>query len=354
MHVNSSAEPDTRKRWKDTTLFLVTVGLLVVCGLMVMPFLPAITGAIVLATVTAGPYDRLKARVRNASLAASLALVAVVLSIVLPSTLVLAGVGQQALGMVNAARDGSAQRTIVSMLDRHPKIGTILETGAAKVDLGEVTRSAGGVLASWLGGLLSNSLGAFVQVVIMLFLLFFLYRDRQQALDGFRRLLPLDDREIDHLFRRIGDTINAAVLGRIMVASVQAVLAGLAYWVLGVPGALFWALATLAMSCIPGLGAFLVWLPIAIYLGLTDHWAKAFLMTAWGGLVVSTIDNVLFPVLVGSRMRQHTVPIFISVLGGILLFGVPGLALGPVILTVVQSLLQIWRERTVAPANEVG
>ena len=92
----------------------------------------------------------------------------------------------------------------------------------------------------------------------------------------------------------------------------------------GSPVAFLWAMLTFALGCIPGLGAFLVWLPIAIYLGIAEHWLKAVIMVAWGGLVVSTIDNVLYPTLVGSRLQLHTVPIFLSVLGGIIFFGVPG------------------------------
>ena len=86
--------------------------------------------------------------------------------------------------------------------------------------------------------------------------------------------------------------------------------------------------------------------PVAIYLGLTGHWGKAALLAIWGGLIVSTIDNILYPVLVGSHLRAHTATILLSVLGGIALFGPIGIVLGPVLFTITTTLLDIWHRRT--------
>ena len=100
---------------------------------------------------------------------------------------------------------------------------------------------------------------------------------------------------------------------------------------------------------IPAFGAFLVWGPIAIYLGISGHWGKALLLTVWGGVIVSTIDNFLYPILVGTRLRSHTAIILISILGGIALFGITGVILGPVIFTIAATLLDFWRARTSPP-----
>jgi predicted PurR-regulated permease PerM len=97
---------------------------------------------------------------------------------------------------------------------------------------------------------------------------------------------------------------------------------------------------------IPAFGSFLVWGPVAIYLGLNGHLGKAALLAIWGGLIVSTIDNILYPILIGSHLRAHTVTILLSILGGIALFGPIGIVLGPVLFTVATTLLDIWRTRT--------
>jgi predicted PurR-regulated permease PerM len=272
--------------------------------------------------------------------------IAVLIVIILPLSVGVVAISRHVTDVVSVARNGSAQRSAAGLLDRHPKVAELVNEVANRIDLDQSTQTATRVVTGWFGGLLSNSVKAVAQIGIMLFVLFFLVRDRQQALVGFRLFLPLEDGEVDYLLSRITDTIYATVLGRLAVASVQATLSGLAYWALGVPSPFLWAMVTFALSSIPGLGAFLVWLPIAIYLGIAEHWVKAGIMAVWGGVVVSTIDNVLYPTLVGSRLQLHTVPIFLSVLGGILFFGVPGLVLGPVLLTVALTLMHIWKQRT--------
>jgi predicted PurR-regulated permease PerM len=180
----------------------------------------------------------------------------------------------------------------------------------------------------------------------MLFLLFFLLRDRALALASLRWLLPLHEHETTELLDRVGNTILATALGRLTIAAVQGILAGLAFWVLGVPGVILWAFTLTACAMIPAFGSFLVWGPVAIYLGLTGHWGKAALLGLWGAVIVSTIDNILYPILVGSHLRAHTTTILLSILGGIAVFGPIGIVLGPVLFTLAATLLDIWHART--------
>jgi predicted PurR-regulated permease PerM len=97
---------------------------------------------------------------------------------------------------------------------------------------------------------------------------------------------------------------------------------------------------------VPILGAFVVWIPAAVFLALEGQWGKALLLTGWGGMVIALIDNLLYPVLVGQRLRVHTLPVFIAMLGGIALFGASGLILGPLVLALTQALVDVWRRRT--------
>ena len=99
-------------------------------------------------------------------------------------------------------------------------------------------------------------------------------------------------------------------------------------------------------AVVPVLGTFVVWVPAALFLALEGHWGKALILTAWGGIIVASIDNLLYPTLVGQRMRLHTLPVFIAILGGLALFGAVGLVLGPVTLAVTVALIDIWRRRT--------
>lgn len=332
--------------WKQIALFLLTFGALILAALVLWPFFEAIIGAIVLAVITQRPYDWLASKIRNGSLAATIALVLVILAIIVPCFFLAQDVGKQAFNAVSALSSDATQHKFSIFLGMHPALAQRVEAITSAIDPGHAAQTIASSVGHQLARLLSNSFRLISQIVIMLFLLFFLFRDRALAISFLRSILPLGEEEGHELLTRIGDTIYATALGRFAIAGVQGVLAGLAYWVLGVPGVALWAATTAVMAMIPALGAFLVWAPIAAYLGIDGHWIRALLLVIWGGGVVSLIDNVLYPILVGTRLRSHTATILVSILGGIALFGISGVILGPVVFTVAVSLLDFWRART--------
>jgi predicted PurR-regulated permease PerM len=332
--------------WKEITLFLLTLGVLILCALLLRPFFSAIVGAIILAVVTRHPYDWLASKIKNRSACATLALILVTLAVIVPTFFLAQEIGKQAFTAINAFRNGAHQAKIAGFIANRPELAARIEDFTSSIDVNNAARSAAAYVGGNLAGFLGNSVRIITQLVVMLFLLFFLLRDRELALTSLRSLLPLHDDETIELLTRVDDTILATALGRLTIAAIQGILAGLAFWVLGVPGVILWAFTLTACAMIPAFGAFLVWGPVAIYLGLTGHWGKAALLAIWGGLIVSTIDNILYPILVGSHMRAHTATILLSVLGGIALFGPIGIVLGPVLFTIASTLLDIWHART--------
>jgi predicted PurR-regulated permease PerM len=148
------------------------------------------------------------------------------------------------------------------------------------------------------------------------------------------------------MFGQLAKTIRATVNGSLFVGLIQAILAGIMYALLGVPAAVIWAAVTFLAALIPMFGTMLVWAPVALYLALTGSLVKALILIAWSALVVGTIDNLLYPFLVGDQMQVHTVPTFFSILGGISVFGGAGLILGPLTLAITLGLLDVWWRRT--------
>ena len=108
------------------------------------------------------------------------------------------------------------------------------------------------------------------------------------------------------------------------------------------------------LAILPLFGAALIWVPAALYLAIDGQWDKALLLTAWGTVVVGLIDNLLYPLLVKNKLRIHTVPVFIAVLGGLFAFGATGVVLGPLILAVALALVDIWRRRMALGEIEEG
>ena len=162
-------------------------------------------------------------------------------------------------------------------------------------------------------------------------------------LQSLRALSPLTEAQMDILFARVGDTIYATVYGTLAVSAVQGLLGGLMFWWLGLSAPLLWGVVMALLAVVPVLGAFVVWVPAAVFLALEGNWGEALILTAWGMFVVGTIDNLLRPILVGNRLKLHTVLAFMSIVGGLMLFGPAGLILGPVSLMVTIVLLECWR-----------
>ena len=147
---------------------------------------------------------------------------------------------------------------------------------------------------------------------------------------------------MNRLFSGVADTVHATLYGTITVALVQGTLGGLMFWWLDLPAPLLWGMVMGLLAIVPVLGAFVVWIPAAIFLLLDGNPGKALLLTMWGTIVVGGIDNILYPILIGKRLKMHTLLAFISLVGGLMVFGASGLILGPVIFTITRVLLEIW------------
>jgi predicted PurR-regulated permease PerM len=334
--------------WAFFLLTLIAIGL---CAFIVQPFLGGIVFAVTIAVCTQHPYRWLAARVRNANLRATLALITLLLVGIVPMVLIGQQLISQAVALINALRNGAAGDWILQFVSLHPVLADRLQKLINLVELNVATQSAAAWSAKHFFSLLGSSAALVVQVAVMLFLLFFLWRDQQIAIRLLRELLPMNESEANSVLERLHDTIYATGIGRLAVAAVQGILGGLAYWLLGVPGAVFWGFLTALAALIPGFGALLIWGPIALYLGLSDHWVKAAILTVWGGGCVSLIDNILYPLLVGTRLRSHTAIIFLSILGGVSLLGTPGIILGPLIFSLADSLLNVWRGQSTIPST---
>lgn len=334
-------------------LYLITTAVVVLCLIILHPFLISIVGAIVLAVATHRPYRWLVARIPNRTASATLALFLVILSLVIPTALLTRTLVKQAVTLVHTLRSNETQDRIIETLGRHPSLADKVDILSDGIDVKRITQTTTAFVGARLAGWLRNSVAVITRVVIMLVILFFLYRDEELATTFAASILPLNPHETDELFLRIRDTIYATALGRLAIALIQGTLAGLAFWLLGVPNPLLWAILTVFLSMIPAFGSFLVWGPIAIYLGVNGHWGKAAILAVWGGVIVSTIDNILYPILVGAQIRQHTVTILLSILGGIAVFGVSGIILGPVTFTTAAALIEIARERNLPDPQRI-
>ena len=137
----------------------------------------------------------------------------------------------------------------------------------------------------------------------------------------------------------------------LVISAIQGTLGFLIFWILGLPSPLLWGVVMFFLSMIPMAGAFLVWVPAAIYLALIGAYVKALILVVWGLVVIGSIDNFLSPRLVGRRARLHELLIFFSVLGGLEVFGILGLVLGPVVVAITLALIEMVRQSFKPPSE---
>jgi len=334
----------SRERVLTLLLCLATLLSLYLCYRLVLPFIPALAIAVALAVATDRPYRSLRSRVKRDTAAAALAVVLVTLLILVPLALLGHQMLKQGIHALNRLSDeGFDWRQAVG---HQPYMASLLTWLESRLDLqGQILRAVG-VVASWAGNLLSQSVTVVMQLALALFVLFFLYRDREKALQMLRYLLPLNNAEQNLVLARAGNTIRATVNGALTVALVQATLAGLIYTVLSVRAPLLWGAATGIASFVPVFGTSLVWVPASIYLFISGSWVKAVILIVWSIFAVASIDNLLYPTLVGEKLRIHTVPTVFAILGAIVLTGPVGVILGPLVLAITIALLDIWKWRT--------
>jgi predicted PurR-regulated permease PerM len=215
----------------------------------------------------------------------------------------------------------------------------------------ERLKGMGGAIATRTLGFVGGVVGAIVQTFFVIFTMYYLFRDGDRFVRVLPDTLPLRREQSEKIFERARDVISASVYGVLVIAVIQGTLGGLAFWALGLPSAIVWAVVMTFLSMIPMAGSFLVWVPAAIYLALTGHWGKALILVVWGALVIGTVDNFLRPKLVGERTKLHELFIFFAVLGGLQVFGVVGIVLGPVVLAITLALLDVFRQ-TEQPSEE--
>jgi len=198
-------------------------------------------------------------------------------------------------------------------------------------------------------GLIKGFTVFFFDLLLVLFITFFMFLQGDDFIAAIKRLSPLDPAHNDEILRETETTIKATLWGTVIVAFAQGTLGGVGFFIFGLPQPAFWGTVMIPASVIPVVGSTIIWGPAAMYLLFTGHVIKGIGLIFWGGVVVSVIDNVLKPILVKGSSETPSIFILFSILGGLTYFGMIGFILGPLILSFLLSLLRIYQKTILAP-----
>ena len=338
--------PQQLARERSTTLLFY--GCVLLLGYLLYelfePFLRPLAWAAIFAAFFHSRHKRLERRFGR-SAAASISTAAVALIIVVPFVLLTMAFIQEATQtltsvdlMSNSSKGFDRVQRAWSWMQRQ-------RFGRDIPDLEEALKQASAriaqIVAEGAGILLRNIVVVIVNVIIMLFALFFFFRDGDAIMARLRRVLPFDASFREGRIRETAELIRASISSGVIVALVQGAVGGLTFAVLGLGAPVFWGVIMAFFSLLP-LGAWIVWMPVAVWLLLTGEIGRGITLMVVGAAGISMIDNFLRPILLSGRTQMNGLLVFISLLGGIAAFGLIGLVLGPVIMATAISFVDAY------------
>jgi predicted PurR-regulated permease PerM len=337
------------RTFEDRALLVLIVAVSLAFGWILWPFYGAILWGIVGAIVFAPLYRRLsRAMGERRSLAAIAMVLLIIMIVIMPLTLIGASLAQEASGVYGRVQSGELDivRLFQQMLDALPAwvIKLLDRVGLGSLAGMQDKLSAGLLKGSQFLATQALNIGQstfdfFVNLFVMLYLLFFLLRDEDVLSRCVKSVIPLRPEQLDALLLKFTVVIRATVKGDLLVALLQGALGGLMFWFLGINASLLWAVLMAFLSLLPAFGAGLVWAPVAIYLLATGSIWQGVVLIAYGALVIGLVDNFLRPILVGKDTKMPDYVVLISTLGGIEAFGLNGFVIGPVI---AAMFIAVW------------
>ena len=333
--------------FKAILLAVVLVGLVALTVAVFYPFLVALLWGAVLVTATHPIYRRLRSRLNDRpTLSASLMTVAVMLAILLP----FAFLAPRFIAQTREFYEIGSQEVVEVLTAKINEEGTFakrvwdwLESGFAEDLSLDVLRGPSLFALGLARDTVEAIIGTLASLFFLVVALFYFYRDGDGAVRLARELMPISDADRDLVMTDLRDAVNGAVRGGLLTALIQGALGGIIVALLGLKGAVFWAAVMALASLIPIVGTALVWAPIAVFLVWQGHPYKGAILAGYGVVVIGSADNLLRPILVGKNMKAHPMLLFFGILGAIMLFGLKGIVLGPVVVAGLTATTTLFR-----------
>lgn len=333
-------------------LLLLLLAVTLALGYILTPFYEAVLWGAIIALLSAPVYRWLLRRFHGKpNLAAFLTLLLVLVIVILPVTLVAATLAREAALVYQRLQSGELNPAlyfhgvfdalplwIKTVLDRFGMADFAALQGRTTALLTQGTH----FIATQAVSVGQNTFEFVVSLFIALYLAFFLIRDGETVVQALRTAIPLAPAYKAELLDKFSTVVRATIKGNLLVAVVQGALGGLAFWYLGVSGALLWAVLMAFLSLLPAIGAALVWLPVALYFLAIGAIGDGIALMAYGLLVIGLVDNLLRPILVGKDTGMPDYIVMITTVGGMAVFGINGFVIGPVIAAMFIAVWHIY------------
>ena len=345
--------------YQKTIFTLIFLILIVVSFLIIKPFLTAVLTGIIFSYIFYPLYSRINKKTQKKNVSSLIASILVILIITLPLFFFLNTVSRQVQETYTFSKqklisgqflascepvDKPVCKTANYFVNKinEPQVKYYLDT-----TIKDVTNKIQGSILDVLLSIPIFLLNMFIVLLVM----FFLFRDGDLLVDKIERILPLKDKYRKHVFKRLNDMAYAVIYGSIIIAIIQGTLGGLGFLIFGLPSPLLWGIFMIFAALIPYIGSSIIWFPAALFLIFNGYVnvettliIKGILLMLYGIFVVSTIDNILKPKIIGTKGGLHPILVMLGVVGGLKFIGFIGVVIGPIILAMLVTFIKIYEE----------
>ncbi len=317
---------------------------------MLNPFLHTIAWAMVLSITFYPLYKILLKLLRRPWLSSLLTLIIILILILGPFTYIVGSLVKEITDLYIMIESRGFET--ITDIQRRPwiedvfgkiKSFKVFEDFDFREEVVRILKDIGKYIAQNFSNLFKNAVILVVNFVIMCLTIFYFLKDGNTLANYIKSLLPFPESQKERLEERIKEMVVAAIYGGVAVGIAQGTLGGLAFYIFGISSPVFWGTAMAFFSLVPVFGTFLIWGPAGLILILSGSYIKGAGLLLYGVLIISSVDNIIKPLVIGGRTKLHILLVFFSVLGGIRFFGFLGFILGPLITALCLSLLEMYK-----------
>lgn len=329
---------------------------------LIIPFFAPIVWAAVFVIIFFPLYERLRKKIKSKGLCSIIMCIGIVILIIGPIAYLFGALVSEAISAVTKVNEmiktGEFDKYMAFDIPWWEALKAKLSSyyDFSKVNFDQLIKQSienvSSVILNQTSWLITNTTRMIFYFALMVFTMFYFFRDGERIIRKIKRLMPLEPHQVESTFKQLRDVIQATMYGGVVVALLQGTLGGILFAAMGIPSSVFWGAIMAFLSIIPFVGAFVIFIPAGIIMIISGSYIKGILIIAIGSLVISQVDNIVRPFLISGKTSIHPLMLFFTIMGGIYLFGLLGIVLGPLIAAVFVTLLDIF-EYKLHPDNEM-
>lgn len=346
-----------------TIVFLV---LIFISFLIIKPFLTAVLTGIILSYIFYPVYSKINKKITSKNISSLVTSLLVILILTMPLFFVLNAISKEAYTtyilskqkMVSGQFTAPCEPAEKAVCQAANYLITKANDPRIRYYLEITIKGAATNITNSISNILFSIPLILVDIVVILFIMFFLFRDGALFIDKLGRITPLKTEHRERVFKKLNDMAYAVVYGNIVIAIIQGTLGGIGFLVFGLPSPFMWGIIMIFASLIPYLGSALIWLPASLMLIFNGYlnsdnslMTKGVLLLLYGAVIIGMIDNLLKPKIIGSKGGLHPTLVLLGAVGGLKFLGFIGVIIGPIILTMLVAFIKIYEEEKNVPAK---